>query len=298
MKTYTMGRQGRVPAPLALALGIPAASNHRQARILVAASSKAKAHLMLAERGLDIAMGSEDFRQAMGDDVDDLGAVGLLDKPIVLAKARTSGPVARIDTDAYEIIGTYDANEREFTPGNPELPASTQQARDLADALRTTNDRLGELEAQAAIERNRRTGLCLTAVDTKLVDVAAKALGVGSSRVYQLADAARRRLAEMGDFRPDVWVTVDEGVGAPQIAQVVPQPANAIVPLQNQPWVWVRYENDAVVPKRPEQLSLFLPPCSLCPPGYGQQRLLNSTKLAVLTVHQMAVHQMAYHGES
>ncbi len=116
MKVFTTGRFGFVPAPLALALNISAASNHRQARILVAAPTKKAAHTLLTERGLGVPMGNPDFRQAMGNDVDCLAEAGLLDTPVVLAVGR--GPVAQIDLDGYTIIGTYTAslNGNTFTP--------------------------------------------------------------------------------------------------------------------------------------------------------------------------------------
>lgn len=123
MKVFTTGILGRVPAPLAGDLGISTASNHRQARILVAAPNKQTAHALLTDRGLDVAMGNREFMTAYGDDVACLRAAGLLDQPIVLAHSHTNGPVARVDTDGYLIIGTYTAAHGDadsvFTPTRP-----------------------------------------------------------------------------------------------------------------------------------------------------------------------------------
>lgn len=107
MKIFTTGRYGRVPGPLAAALGISAASNHCQARVLVAAANKHEAHLLLAGVGLSVNFSNPDFRQAMGNDVDCLAAAGQLAAPIVLARSHANGPVAKIEADGYTIIGTY-----------------------------------------------------------------------------------------------------------------------------------------------------------------------------------------------
>jgi hypothetical protein len=290
LRVFTLGNQGRVPRPLALALGISAASNHCQAQILVAASSKAVAHMMLTARGLHISLGSAEFRQAYGRDVTCLTDAGLLATPTVLALPHRPGPVARIDTDGYQLIGTYTIDDT-FVPDVPAGDGLDDEREDIAIGLVRSTDRINELENELVLERARRNRMCQRAIELKMVERGAAAMDVTVQRLYQLADKGRRELAAQGDFRPGLWVTVERVVeDRYPLAEVVPAPADAVAPLPGEPVVWVRYTNGCVVPQRPDDLRVFVPPCSMCPPAEQELLARAANPSAALRVHQVAKH--------
>jgi hypothetical protein len=99
MKVYTLGNHGFVPVPVAKMLGMTGI--HRQARILIAASSKAEAFRLVSERGIGPeSIHDKEFRVAQGDDVDVLAHVGLLAAPAVFALDNSAvTEVVRIEQD-------------------------------------------------------------------------------------------------------------------------------------------------------------------------------------------------------
>jgi hypothetical protein len=112
MKVYTTGHQHLLPR-VAAALGLPTHVNH--GRVLVAARTKAHAYQLLADRHLEPAsIRDDEFRQAMGDDVDELARVGLFDMPVVLATPMVGHGsaqrlVVRVEPDTTVTVGRLES---------------------------------------------------------------------------------------------------------------------------------------------------------------------------------------------
>ncbi|RKR92718.1 hypothetical protein BDK92_7196 [Micromonospora pisi] len=83
LKVFTLGNHGFIDTPTGDALNLP--SHTRQARVLVAATSKAHAVQVLAERGFPHHPPRDpEFRTAMGNELNALIDAGLLAEPAVL----------------------------------------------------------------------------------------------------------------------------------------------------------------------------------------------------------------------
>jgi hypothetical protein len=95
LKTYTLGNNGFVRPEVIAMIGN--APHVRQASVLVAAASKAKAIELLDEvGGPNPGLYSTEFRQTNnGPDVTAMAAAGLLDEPAVFATPITGGGLAQ-----------------------------------------------------------------------------------------------------------------------------------------------------------------------------------------------------------
>jgi hypothetical protein len=115
MKVFTLGNSGFIGPQMAEALGLPRHTS--QARVLVAAANKTAAHRLVGEGlGIPLSMSSQDFRLAMGNDLDALLRAGLLTTASIYVMpmlARAGSPVIEVyPGGTWSRVGTM-----EYAPG-------------------------------------------------------------------------------------------------------------------------------------------------------------------------------------
>lgn len=111
LKVFSLGIHGFINREVGDALGLPA--HVRQARVLVAAATKADAVQVLAEHGFpNHPLRDPEFRVSMGDDTDALTAAGVIAAPGVWVTTLMSRPgdpvVAMLPGGAPQRIGRLD----------------------------------------------------------------------------------------------------------------------------------------------------------------------------------------------
>lgn len=127
LKVFTLGIYGFIDQTIGEALNLP--RHIRQARVLVAAPTKAEAARVLGERGFrDVGIRQPEFRLAMGNDLDAYQAAGLLNEPVVLvapSNTRSGDPVVAMQPGGEpRMIGHldghgFDGSQRFIPAGQP-----------------------------------------------------------------------------------------------------------------------------------------------------------------------------------
>lgn len=138
MKIFTPRSHSHIPERVRIALGLPKHITH--GRVLVAAKTKAAAFELLAARHMaPDSLRDPEFRQAMGNDLDELSRVGLLDAPVVLAMHNEGGgtPVIRVEPDSTVDLGELEpagAGQVRFvpTPAGVDGPVWTESVTESA----------------------------------------------------------------------------------------------------------------------------------------------------------------------
>jgi len=113
LKVYTVQLcDAFVRREITAALGM--AAHHRQARVLIVASTKA-AGAEVARLGMGF-VAPGDLRVAMGNDVDAMQAAGVFDRPrLYVHRPHQTGPVVVVDDSGPEVVGQLEDHDGSVT---------------------------------------------------------------------------------------------------------------------------------------------------------------------------------------